>query len=99
MVSQSNQFFNIATNECFFLRTAPLMKLLLSHSCLMFVFVFFSVNQLNRLMFLRKLGTSVQCLIGLLVFFDTLHNTCGTSHIVLSISTLKNIYCCHTCLP
>ena len=35
------------------------MELLLSHSCLMFIFVFFSVNQLNRLMFLRKLGTSV----------------------------------------
>ena len=92
-------FVNITSNESFLFGSAPSVELLFPHSCLMFIFVFFSVNQLNRLMFLRKLGTSVQCLIGLLVFFDTLHNTCGTSHIVLPISTLKNIYCCHICLP
>ena len=53
------QFFYVASNESFFFSSTPSVELLLSHSSFMFVFVFFSVDKLNRLMSLRKLGSSV----------------------------------------
>lgn len=92
MVSQSNQTFYIATNEGFFLGSAPTMELLLSHSCFVFILVFFSVNQLHWLVCLRKLSTSVLSLLYELMLIHPFYYIRGATHVILSISTLKNIY-------
>ena len=69
------------------------MKLLFSHTSFIFIFVFFSVDQLNWLMSLGELGSSVQRLVSLLVFANALYQARGTTHVVLPIGTLKNVYC------